>query len=391
MILELNNYLFIVILAISIILISISYFINSRLILKDHTQKISNAFLVFFLANCISLALGRIFLIKYVFIVAGAPFLVFYGPLFYLYLRSIIDRGIVENRDYLALVHFLIPIGFTSFYLGSILVYNRLTIGFVQYYYFYLYFTSAVLLGFYAFYGFILLNKSNFYSAIRILTLRMIGLFFIVSMLLGSLVLYQHNPIYSQNLVSLGMLLFSIIIFFFYREKIKGLEIILEGDHKVIDSPTVLHVENTETFPTYSEVASINDDTDDSSVKYGKSKLSADILSLYDKKIQKVLVNEKAYLEYDFSVEKLCESTNVQRHHVAQVFSLVYDSNFNSYVNKMRIEYALEIISKSKNKQNVSELAERCGFNSRTSFFRAFKKTTQMSPTEYLDSINNNK
>ena len=63
--------------------------------------------------------------------------------------------------------------------------------------------------------------------------------------------------------------------------------------------------------------------------------------------------------------------------------------NFNDYVNTHRIEAV-------KQKMNAGEyktttflgIALDCGFNSKATFNRAFKKSTSLSPKEYVNRLN---
>ena len=55
------------------------------------------------------------------------------------------------------------------------------------------------------------------------------------------------------------------------------------------------------------------------------------------------------------------------------------------YVNKYRIdEFIKRIQDKSASRYTLVSLSEQCGFSSRTSFFRSFKKFKGMSPAEYI-------
>lgn len=65
-----------------------------------------------------------------------------------------------------------------------------------------------------------------------------------------------------------------------------------------------------------------------------------------------------------------------------------FEMNFNDYVNHHRIEALKVKISEGELEQKTwLGLALECGFNSKATFNRAFKKSTQMSPKEYLDSL----
>lgn len=60
-----------------------------------------------------------------------------------------------------------------------------------------------------------------------------------------------------------------------------------------------------------------------------------------------------------------------------------------AYINRLRVEYACELIAQEKG-LTVRVLAERCGFNSHTTFIRVFKEYTGMTPANYYKSIAEN-
>jgi len=58
------------------------------------------------------------------------------------------------------------------------------------------------------------------------------------------------------------------------------------------------------------------------------------------------------------------------------------------YLNDYRIAEFKRLLNEDEySKYTLSALAELCGFSSRTSFFRYFKKTTGITPNEYVQSI----
>ena len=66
--------------------------------------------------------------------------------------------------------------------------------------------------------------------------------------------------------------------------------------------------------------------------------------------------------------------------------------NFNDFINQKRIE---KVIQKMKNLEHQQStlyaLGLDCGFNSKTTFNRAFKKHTSLTPKQYLAKNNLNK
>ena len=64
------------------------------------------------------------------------------------------------------------------------------------------------------------------------------------------------------------------------------------------------------------------------------------------------------------------------------------DKNYYDYLNDYRIEEFKRLVDKDEySKYTLTALAELCGFSSRTSFFRYFKKVIGITPNEYIRSI----
>ena len=67
--------------------------------------------------------------------------------------------------------------------------------------------------------------------------------------------------------------------------------------------------------------------------------------------------------------------------------------NFNTYINKLRINYIVEKLKKDSNFMNykISYLAENCGFSSHSSFATVFKSITEISPVTFIELLRNEK
>jgi len=60
--------------------------------------------------------------------------------------------------------------------------------------------------------------------------------------------------------------------------------------------------------------------------------------------------------------------------------------NLNDYLNRKRIDYACELMQKHPN-WTVETIAQDCGFLSIRTFNRVFKSLREMTPSQYLDSL----
>lgn len=74
--------------------------------------------------------------------------------------------------------------------------------------------------------------------------------------------------------------------------------------------------------------------------------------------------------------------------HLSNTLREALHVNFNDFVNSLRVK---EIKIRLKDPQSrgftLLAIAEECGFNSKTSFYRIFKKFTGITPSEYLDQL----
>ena len=70
---------------------------------------------------------------------------------------------------------------------------------------------------------------------------------------------------------------------------------------------------------------------------------------------------------------------------LSQVLNMFMNIGFTDYVNKYRIdEFIKRIQDKSASRYNLGFFVGTMWFQSRTSFFRSFKKFKGMSPAEYI-------
>ncbi len=76
---------------------------------------------------------------------------------------------------------------------------------------------------------------------------------------------------------------------------------------------------------------------------------------------------------------------NIHPNTLSQVINRAEQKNFFDYINSLRVSEFKERTMKSDyQKYTLLSLAHDCGFNSKTSFNRNFKKITGKSPSEYL-------
>ena len=101
-----------------------------------------------------------------------------------------------------------------------------------------------------------------------------------------------------------------------------------------------------------------------------------------------LLKQKKLYLEQDFNLTKCAQQMEMPAHHISYFLKSYYGLTFSSYKNNLRMEYAKNLIEEGYLKNNTIEaLAGECGFATRTSFSKAFKNETEISPSQYALDI----
>ncbi|MDN5215793.1 AraC family transcriptional regulator [Fulvivirgaceae bacterium BMA12] len=102
----------------------------------------------------------------------------------------------------------------------------------------------------------------------------------------------------------------------------------------------------------------------------------------YIKRINYVLDFVEKNLDADLSLKKLSEKAHYSSFHFHRIFSAIIGENLNEFINRKRIERIASILLVEGNKP-MKELAYSYGFNSESSFSRAFKKYYGISPTAF--------
>ena len=95
---------------------------------------------------------------------------------------------------------------------------------------------------------------------------------------------------------------------------------------------------------------------------------------------------KQPYLDSEITISRLSELLDVKIEFLSEVLNSRLKQNFFDFINKYRIEeFKIQSILKANNHLSIMGIAYNCGFNSKASFYRAFRKFEGMSPTDYIE------
>ena len=161
---------------------------------------------------------------------------------------------------------------------------------------------------------------------------------------------------------------------------------------QTIENSSVLQQPDTASADAVSmkqpEMAVTQDDNSEKR-KYLKSGLSAEMAGNLHSRLTQLMESEKLYTESELSLSQLANRLNTLPNYLSQVINDKEGKNFYDYINMLRIEEFKTLVSRPENrKYTLLSLSYDCGFNSKSSFNKNFKKVTGLSPSEYLNHLN---
>jgi AraC-like DNA-binding protein len=125
--------------------------------------------------------------------------------------------------------------------------------------------------------------------------------------------------------------------------------------------------------------------TEKAKKKYSKSGLSDTDAEKIHAELTKLVNIDKVYTEPEITLSGLASKLNTHPNHLSQVINEREGKNFYDFINTLRIEEFKRLAAMPENKNyTILSLAYECGFNSKSSFNRYFKKVTGTPPSEHI-------
>ena len=118
--------------------------------------------------------------------------------------------------------------------------------------------------------------------------------------------------------------------------------------------------------------------------KYESSNLKNEQKEKYLQKLMEHMVMKKPYREPELTLSSLSEQVKIPSHHLSQLINEKLDCHFLDFINGHRVKEAQEkLLDASLSNYTIEAIAYEVGFNSKSTFYNAFKKVAKTTPASY--------
>jgi len=108
--------------------------------------------------------------------------------------------------------------------------------------------------------------------------------------------------------------------------------------------------------------------------------------------LKELMEEKKVYRSEGLSLKTLSRQLSLPERHLSQLINDKLNKSFFDLVNYYRVEEAKQmLLEEEEEKRNILDIAFEVGFNTKSAFNRAFKKHTNMAPSQFREIFSNSK
>ena len=124
-----------------------------------------------------------------------------------------------------------------------------------------------------------------------------------------------------------------------------------------------------------------------------KALLSEEETTAIRYKVEEALNNPDIISKTDFSIDQMAQLCNVSSKLLSRVINECFNRSFSILLSESRIKEACKRINDFERYGNltIEAISQSVGFSSRGGFIRAFKRSTGLTPSEYMAIAKNQK
>ena len=119
--------------------------------------------------------------------------------------------------------------------------------------------------------------------------------------------------------------------------------------------------------------------------KYERSSLNDVAKKKLVQKLEKYLKFDKPFLNNHLKLDDIAKHLKTNRQYLSQVINETYHQNFYALINDYRIKESKKMFFDKKHKKlSIMGVANSVGFNSKSTFNTLFKKSTGLTPSQFI-------
>jgi AraC-like DNA-binding protein len=100
--------------------------------------------------------------------------------------------------------------------------------------------------------------------------------------------------------------------------------------------------------------------------------------------IENYILEKRRFLDNLLSLETLAKELQISASQLSKVVNENSDKNFNQLINEYRVTYSKKLLlDEEYNQYTITSIALESGFNSKSTFYNAFKKQTNLTPSQF--------
>jgi AraC-like DNA-binding protein len=217
---------------------------------------------------------------------------------------------------------------------------------------------------------------------------RKIQNWLLVSVFLIGMLLFSHLLHYIKDLLSVAGIpipaFFEDLPYFLIIIPIMLLNVYLQINQNLIYGNTLKKlIEETKMSSSAHQSEKLNESDH-------PKKLVPGNMDLHELKIclEGLMREEKMYLNPDLALTDIAGRLGLNQRILSQFIKITYGVGTKEFINQYRIQDAIDLMNKGYlQDKSIQGLCQSVGFNSRVTFFLAFKKYTGVSPTDYMKQL----
>ncbi len=114
-------------------------------------------------------------------------------------------------------------------------------------------------------------------------------------------------------------------------------------------------------------------------IKNGSKKVENENTESIQNLLKSKMANEKLFLNPNLKLNELATEINISAHQLSQILNENFGKNFSEFINEYRINEACKMLFTHEN-LSIDGIGYEVGFNSKSTFFAAFKKQKGVTP-----------